>query len=52
MLEAIVAGGATMTTVNFSEVATWFMRSGADETFIRSLRTRIVFPLVPVDDDL
>jgi len=52
VLEAIVAGGAVMTTVNFGEVATWFMRNGADETFVRSLRVRLVFPLVPVDDDL
>jgi len=52
VLEAIVAGGAVMTTVNFSEVASWFVRNGADEAFIRSLRARLVFPLVPVDDDL
>ncbi len=52
VLEAIVAGGAVMTTVNFAEVATWFTRNGADEAFVRSLRARLVFPLVPVDDDL
>jgi len=52
VLEAIVADGAVMTTVNFGEVATWFMRNGADEVFVRSLRARLVFPLVPVDDDL
>jgi len=43
VLEAVVAGGAVMTTV---------MRNGADEVFVRSLRARLVFPLVPVDDDL
>jgi len=52
VLQAIVAGGAVMTTVNFGEVATWFMRNGADEVFVRSLRARLVFPLVSVDDDL
>lgn len=52
VLQAVVAGGAIMTTVNFGEVATWFMRNGADEVFVRSLRARLVFPLVSVDDDL
>ncbi len=52
VLEAIIAGSAVMTTVNFSEVASWFIRNGANEAFVRSLRARLVFPLVPVDDDL
>ena len=52
VLAAILAGGAVMATVNFGEVATWFVRNGADEAFVRSLRSRLAFPLVPVDDDL
>jgi PIN domain nuclease of toxin-antitoxin system len=52
VLRAILAGGAVMATVNFGEVATWFVRSGADEAYVRSLRSRLTFPLVPVDDDL
>ena len=52
VLAAILAGGAIMATVNFGEVATWFVRNGADEVFLRSLRSRLAFPLVPVDDDL
>jgi PIN domain nuclease of toxin-antitoxin system len=52
VLRAILAGGAVMATVNFGEVAAWFVRNGADETFVRSLRSRLAFPLVPVDDDL
>jgi ribonuclease VapC len=52
VLQAILAGGAVMATVNFSEVATWFVRNGADEVYVRSLRSRLAFPLVPVDDDL
>jgi ribonuclease VapC len=49
---AILTGQAVMSTANFAEVATWFARNGADESFIRSLRDRLVFPLVPLDDDL
>ena len=41
-----------MTSLNFGEVAGWFIRQGADETYVRSLRARLVFPLVPFDDDL
>lgn len=41
-----------MATVNFGEVATWFVRHGADEAYVRSRRSRLAFPLVPVDDDL
>ena len=53
VLRAIRTGQAViMSTANFAEVATWFARNGADEPFIRSLRDRLVFPLVPVDDDL
>ena len=52
VLRAILTGQAVMSTANFAEVATWFARNGADEPFIRSLRDRLVFPLVPVDDDL
>ncbi len=47
-----MAAGATMTTLNFGEVAGWFVRQGADEAYIRSLRARLVFSLVPFDDDL
>ena len=47
-----IATGATMTTLNFGEVAGWFIRQGADEAYVRSLRARLVFPLVPFDDDL
>ena len=49
---AAITAGATMTTLNFSEVAGWFVKQGADEVYIRSLRARLVFPLVPLDDDL
>ncbi|MDE4916083.1 type II toxin-antitoxin system VapC family toxin [Methylobacterium sp. 092160098-2] len=45
-------GTATMTTVNFGEVAGWMIRNGADEPAVRALRTGLVFPLTPVDDDL
>jgi PIN domain nuclease of toxin-antitoxin system len=41
-----------MSTVNFAEVATWFVRNGADEAYVAGLRARLAFPLVPVDDDL
>ena len=44
-------GTATMTTVNFGEVAGWLVRNGADETAVRALRNGLVFPLAPVDDD-
>ena len=47
-----IMDGATMTTVNFAEVASWFIRQGADEAYVRSLRARLVFPLVSFDDDL
>ena len=50
VLRAILTGQAVMSTANFAEVATWFARNGADEPFIRSLRDRLVFPLVPLDD--
>ena len=49
---AAIAAGTTMTTLNFGEVAGWFVRQGADEAYVRSLRARLVFPLVPFDDDL
>ena len=52
VLQIILAGGAVMATVNLGEVATWFVRNGADEAFVRSLRERLAFLLVPVDDDL
>ena len=45
-------GTATMTTVNFGEVAGWLVRNGADEAAVRALRNGLVFPLTPVDDDL
>lgn len=45
-------GTATMTTVNFGEVAGWLVRNGADEAVVRTLRNGLVFPLTPVDDDL
>lgn len=45
-------GTATMTTVNFGEVAGWMVRNGADEPAVRALRTGLVFSLTPVDDDL
>jgi ribonuclease VapC len=45
-------GTATMTTVSFGEVAGWLMRNGADAATVRALRTGLVFPLTPVDDDL
>ena len=51
VLAAITAGTA-MTTLNFGEAAGWFVRQGADEAYVRSLRARLVFPLVPFDDDL
>ncbi|MEL6065208.1 type II toxin-antitoxin system VapC family toxin [Methylobacterium sp. DCY52] len=51
VLEAF-AGTATMTTVNFGEVAGWLVRNGADEAAVRALRAGLVFPLAPVDDDL
>ncbi len=47
-----IATGASMTTLNFGEVAGWFIRQGADEAYVRSLRARLVFPLIPFDDDL
>ena len=49
---AAITAGTTMTTLNFGEVAGWFVRQGADEAYVRSLRARLVFPLVPFDDDL
>ena len=49
---AAIATGASMTSLNFGEVAGWFIRQGADEAYVRSLRARLVFPLVPFDDDL
>lgn len=51
VLEAFT-GAATMTTVNFGEVAGWLARNGADEAAVRGLRNGLVFPLTPVDDDL
>ena len=45
-------GTATMTTVNFGEVAGWLIRNGADEAAVRGLRSGLVFPLTPADDDL
>ena len=45
-------GTAMMTTVNFGEVAGWLVRNGADEAAVRTLRNGLVFPLIPVDDDL
>jgi ribonuclease VapC len=51
VLTAILAG-TSMTTVNFAEVATWYMRNGADEAYVRAMRARLVFPLAPIDDDL
>ena len=49
---AAITAGASMTSLNFGEVADWFIRQGADEPYVRSLRARLVFPLVPFDDDL
>jgi ribonuclease VapC len=49
---AAIATGASMTSLNFGEVAGWFVRQGADEAYVRSLRARLVFPLVLFDDDL
>lgn len=51
VLEAFT-GTAMMTTVNFGEVAGWMVRNGADEAAVRAVRTGLVFPLTPVDDDL
>lgn len=51
VLEAFT-GTTTMTTVNFGEVAGWLMRNGADAATVRALRTGLVFPLTPIDDDL
>jgi ribonuclease VapC len=45
-------GTATMSTVNFGEVAGWLVRNGADEAAVRALRNGLVFPLTPADDDL
>lgn len=47
-----IRAGTVMSAVNFAEVATWYMRGGADEAYIRMLRARLVFPLLTVDDDL
>lgn len=49
---AAIAAGASMTSLNFGEVAGWFVRQGAEEDYLRSLRARLVFPIVPFDDDL
>ena len=49
---AAIATGAAMTSLNFGEVAGWFVRQGADASYVRSLRAKLVFPLVPFDDDL
>ena len=51
VLEAFT-GTATMTTVNFGEVAGWLVRNGANEAAVRALRNGLVFPLILVDDDL
>lgn len=51
VLEAFT-GTTTMTSVNFGEVAGWMVRKGADEAAVRGLRSGLVFPLTPVDDDL
>jgi ribonuclease VapC len=51
VLSAILSG-AVMSTANFAEVGTWFMRNGADEPYVRDLRKQLVFTLTPVDDDL
>lgn len=51
VLEALT-GTTTMTSVNFGEVAGWMVRKGADEAAVRGLRSGLVFPLTPVDDDL
>lgn len=51
VLQALT-GTATMTSVSFGEVAGWMIRNGADEAAVRALRTGLVFPLTPVDDDL
>ena len=51
VLEALT-GTTTMTSVNFGEVAGWMVRKGADEVAVRGLRSGLVFPLTPVDDDL
>lgn len=49
---AAMRAGAVMTTANFAEVATYYVRGGGDEAKVRSVRAGLLFPLVPVDDDL
>lgn len=41
-----------MTSVNFGEVAGWLVHKGADEAAVRALRNGLVFPLMPIDNDL
>jgi len=47
-----ILGDTTMTTLNFSEVAQRLVMGGAGESELRDLRSRLVFPLVDIDDDL
>jgi ribonuclease VapC len=49
---ATILGDTTMTTLNFSEVAQKLVVGGAGESELRDLRSRLVFPLVDIDDDL
>jgi len=49
---AAILGGAEMTTVNFAEVATRYVRNGASPAEVQSLRDGLPVVLVPVDEDL
>lgn len=49
---AAILGGAEMTTVNFAEVATSYVRNGASPAEVQSLRDGLPVVLVPVDEDL
>ena len=47
-----IAEGSFMTTVNFAEVASLYVRRGESEGYVRSLRARLPIRLIPVDEDI
>ena len=49
---AVILAGARMTTANFAEVATRYVRAGASEAQVRALHDGLPVVLVPVDADL
>ena len=49
---AAILDDSVMSTVNFAEVATRYVRAGADAEAIAALRAQLPIPLVAFDEDL